>query len=149
MCKLELTLNNPSLKLVFEGFYRLVHIHMELRSNKLRHATGPVHVPSLMSSLLCVFNQLSSMLNLLIPSFLQFGQYDSERVQNMNAFCCFASTWCCIYHLTVLQIICRSPIELTRMISDLQKSQLSMMEKQGDLQARYFPFLLNKYNALF
>eukprot|EP00112_Aurelia_sp_Birch-Aquarium-sp1_P026102 Seg904.5 transcript_id=Seg904.5/GoldUCD/mRNA.D3Y31 product="Mitotic spindle assembly checkpoint protein MAD1" protein_id=Seg904.5/GoldUCD/D3Y31 len=29
----------------------------------------------------------------------------------------------------------RSPIELTRMISDLQKSQLSLMAKQGDLQA--------------
>jgi len=33
------------------------------------------------------------------------------------------------------EVIPRSPLELTRMISTLQKSQLSMVEKQGSLQA--------------
>ena len=39
-------------------------------------------------------------------------------------------------------VYCRSPLELTRMISDLQKNQLSMVEKQGSLQARYYYYTI-------
>ena len=45
----------------------------------------------------------------------------------------------------LVEIFCfcrsRSPGELTRMIAELQKSQLMMIEQQGELETRYVKIL--------